>query len=285
MSRRFGALTALLAIAALIGTSCAPPPSSTWKVSPVSVTVHVGEDKDGGDEPYIIQLGFRSKVGVPGSSQTSIASQCYAGKLPPNNAAPNGTTLAIPPGSADITFADTQNLDLADLAAGTAPFEVLGTLTFVMERDGIFDSCAVSDVLRNALLSSLRDTLNLLIANSPVPPTEEQLINLVVANIGNFVAAAGSLIGAVLEGLGNPDDVIGIAAQIHLPTRGALTDLINTAFAVGGLFSPGLEQGFIPIDDLPSELQIRVGTLSPSNATFRFTSPAADYTYRSRVTR
>ena len=179
-----------------------------------------------------------------------------------------------------------QNLDLADLAMDPAPpFEVIGTLSFVMERDGIFESCAVTDALRSLLAGTLEDALELLIANADTPPTAEDLVNLVLENLGDFVAAAGSLIAAVIEGLGNPDDIIGVAAQIHLPTRGALTDLFNTVLSIGGVFSPGLEQGFIPVDGLPSELQIRVGTLSPSSATFDFDTPVADYTYRSRVTR
>ena len=41
----------------------------------------------------------------------------------------------------------------------------------------------------------------------------------------------------------------------------------------------------IPIDGLPSTLQIRVGTLSNSSATFRFTTEVADYTYVSAVGR
>ncbi len=286
MARRTWALASLVITAALLGAACAPaPPPTDWKVKPVSITVHNGEDNDGGDEPYVIQVGFRSKVGVPGSSSASISSQCQRNRLPAPNAAPDGTTITIPEGAADIVFGGTQNLDIADVATGSAPFEVLGTLSFVMERDGIFSGCAVTDALRSALLGVLTDALDLLIADSATPPTTEQLINLLVANLGDFVAAAGSLIGAVLEGLGNPDDVIGVAAQIHLPTRGALTDLINSAFALGGLFSPGLEKGFIPIEGLPSELQIRVGTLSPSQAAFRFTTPVADYTYRSAVSR
>lgn len=285
MKRSYVGLATLLVCVALVGAACAPsaPPPTEWKVKPVSITVHDDEDNDGGDEPYVIQVGFRSKVGVPGSSATSIASQCYSGALPAPNAAPNGTTITIPPGSADISFSGAQTLDIVDLAANTAPFEVLGTLTFVMERDGIFEGCAMSDLFNNALLGVVRDALNLLIANSPTPPSTEELINLLVANLEDFIYAAGSLIGAVLEGLGNPDDVIGVAAQIHLPTRGGLTDLVNTALAIGGLFSPGLENGFIPIDGLPSSLQIRVGTLSPSTADFRFTSEIADYSYRSVV--
>lgn len=286
MIRRTVVAVPLLAVIAMVA-ACVPdaPPERDWTVRAHSITVHRGEDRDGGDEPYVIQIGFRSKLGVRGSTSTSIRSQCRSQKLFPNDAAPDGTTLEIPPGSADITFPGVLNLDLLDLAAGTVPFEVLGTLSFVMERDGIFESCAVTDALENALLPLLRDALAMLIANSPVPPTEQEIVNLIVSNIGNFVAAAGNLIGAVIEGLGNPDDVIGVAAQIHLPTTGGLTDLVNTAFAIGGLFAPGLEHGFVPIEGLPSELQIRVGTLSPSRADFRFTTPAADYTYQSRVTR
>jgi hypothetical protein len=287
MRRGLFAVPVLVVAAALVGSACAPPPPAPtdWTVRPVSVTVHDGEDNDGGDEPYIIQVGFRSKVGVANSSSTSISSQCYRNRLPANNAAPDGTTIAIPAGSADVTFSGVENLDILDLATEAAPFEVLGTLTFVMERDGIFGGCAVSDALRSALLGVVRDALDTLIANSPVPPTTEELIDLVVSNLGDFIAAAGSLIGAVLEGLGNPDDVIGVAAQVHLPTKGGLTDLVNGALDLAGLFSPGLENGFIPIDGLPSTLQIRVGTLSPSTATFRFDSPVADYTYVSSVIR
>ncbi len=287
MRRGMFAVPVLVIAVALVGSACTAPPAPTdWKIKPISVTVHDGEDNDGGDEPYVIQVGFRSKVGVPDSSSTSISSQCYANKLPAANAAPNGATVLIPAGSADVTFPGVQNLDIPDLAAGTAPFEVIGTLSFVMERDGIFAGCAVSDALRSALLGVVRDALDTLIANSPVPPTTEELIDLVVSNLGDFIAAAGSLIGAVLEGLGNPDDVIGVAAQIHLPTKGALTDLVNGALDLAGLFSPGLENGFIPIDGLPSSLQIRVGTLSNSSAEFRFTTPGlADYSYRSDVGR
>lgn len=286
MRRGLFAVPVLVVAAALVGSACAPPPAPTdWTVRPVSVTVNDGEDNDGGDEPYIVQVGFRSKLGVDNSTSTSISSQCYRNRLPANNAAPNGTTVTIPAGSADVTFSGVNNLDIPDLATNAAPFEVIGTLTFVMERDGIFGGCAVSDALRSALLGVLRDALELLIAESPVPPTTEQLIDLVVSNLGDFVAAAGSLIGAVLEGLGNPDDIIGVAAQIHLPTKGALTDLVNGALDLAGLFSPGLENGFIPIEGLPSTLQIRVGTLSPSTTSFRFDSSVADYTYVSSVTR
>ena len=153
MRRGWFVVPVFVVAVALVGGACAAPPApATWKIKPVSIKVNNGEDNDGGDEPYVIQVGFRSKLGVADSSQTSISSQCYRNKLPANNAAPNGTTVLVPPGSADVEFPNVLNLDIPDLAAGTTPFEVIGTLTFVMERDGIFGGCAISDALRNALL-------------------------------------------------------------------------------------------------------------------------------------
>lgn len=271
---------------ALLAAACTPggPPLAGFTVSPKSVTVHHQEDWDAGDEPYVIQLGFRSKLGVPNSTSTSFSSQCYNGKLPAADAAPNGTTYEFPAGAADINLGNVQPLDLGDLALATAPFEIIGTLTFVMERDGIFPTgCAVSDLLNSALSGTIRDALEMLIARSDTPPSTEDLINLIVDHIGDFLQAAAGLVGAVIEGLGDPDDIIGIAAQIYLPTTGALTDLIRTGLAIGGLFAPGLDQGFIPIDGLPQTLAIKVGPLERSRSYFRFTGEAADYTFVNEV--
>ncbi len=270
---------------ALVAVACTPggPPASGFTVSPKSVTVHNQEDWDSGDEPYAIQLGFRSKLGVPNSTDVSFSSQCYNGKLPAADAAPAGTTLDFPAGAADISLPSVQRLDVGDLALNTAPFEIIGTLTFVVERDGVFQSCAVSDLFQSALRGTMKDALELLIARSSTPPTTEDLINLIVNHIGDFLQAAAGLVGAIIEGLGDPDDVIGIAAQIYLPTQGTLTDLIRTGLSIGGLFAPGLDQGFIPIDGLPQTLSIKVSPLERSRSTFRFTSDVADYTFVNEV--
>ena len=285
--RKISAIISFSLLAALLAAACTPggPAPLQWKVSPQSITVNNTEDYDKGDEPYVAQLGFRSKIGVPDSSVVTFASQCTSNKLPANDAGANGVTLQIPAGSADILLPNVQNLDVGDLAQNNAPFEIIGSMTFVAESDRaiFFSSCAVSDALRSLLVPVLQDALNLLIAASPVPPTQEQLIALIVDNISNFVNGLGSIIASFIEGLGNADDIIGVAVQIHLPTAGALTDLIRAGLAIGGIFSPGLEQGFIPLDGLPSTFQIKLGTLTPSTSTFRFASPAADYTYVSKI--
>ncbi|HMR96792.1 MAG TPA: hypothetical protein PKE05_14740 [Microthrixaceae bacterium] len=283
--KRLSAIGALLVAVSLLGAACTVggPAPTDWKVKPATIKVVTGEDMDAGDEPYVIQVGFRSKLGVAGSTHVQVASQCRSGALPATDAAPNGTTVAIPAGSADVTFPQAQNLDIGDVLLGTAPLEIFGTLTFVMERDGILDSCAMTDAFESALVPVMHDALETLIASSPVPPTQEQLISLIVDNIGNFLNAVGSFLAAIIEGLGNPDDVIGVGVQILLPTAGAFTDLLNTAFSIGGVFLPGLESGFIPINGLPSSVKIRVGSLLPSAATFDFDGDAAHYVYSSIV--
>lgn len=281
-------VAAVLAIS-MVAVACTPggPPTTSYKVSPYSVTVNHQEDRDGGDEPYVIQLGFRSKMGVKKSTEVTFASQCYKNKLPKQDAAPSGTTLMFPERAADITFDDVQRLDLGDLALETAPFEILGTLTFVVERDAILGGCAISDLLKSALRKPLKDALELLIARSNKPPTTDDLVDLIVSNIGNFLGAAVSLVGAAIEGLGDPDDIIGISAQIYLPTAGVLTDLIKTGLSVAGLFAPGLDQGIIPLDELidgfPENIAVKVGSLGTSKSTFNFKMGRADYTFVNSV--
>jgi hypothetical protein len=276
----------LVVATALLASACTPggPAANNWKVKPGSIEVVRQEDFDPGDEPYVIQIGFRSKLGVANSSSASIASQCYGGGLPALDAAPSGATVIVPPGTADLSFPLTQNLDIGDVLLNTAPLEIFGNLTFAMERDGIFpEGCAISDALGTSLIPVLTQALNLLIAASPVPPTQEQLIDLIVSNLGNFLSTVGSLLGAIIEGLGNPDDIIGVGIQLLLPTAGAFTDLLNTAFALAGIFVPGLENGFIPIDTLPSSVKVKVGSLIPSTTTFDFDGDAAHYVYSSSI--
>ncbi|MCZ7631455.1 MAG: hypothetical protein M5U19_21435 [Microthrixaceae bacterium] len=221
------------------------PAQRTWKVKPASIKVIDQEDWDPGDEPYVIQLGFRSKLGVPESSSAFVVSQCKSpSAMPANNVGTPGTAVPIPAGSADVVFPAVQNLDVGDVLLKTAPLEIFGTLTFAMGRDAVFtESCAITDMLRNVLVGTLADALDLLIAGANTPPTQEALIDLIVDHLGDFVALIPGLIAAALEGLGNPDDILGVAAQIHLPTAGAFTDLMKFGLALAGLDNGAIERG------------------------------------------
>lgn len=284
MYRKSMAAIGLIATLALFASACTipAPAQRTWKVKPVSIKVIDKEDADPGDEPYVIQLGFRSKLGVPNSSSAFMVSQCRTpGALPAANAGTPGTVVPIPAGSADVTFPAVQNLDVGDVLLETAPLEIFGTLTFAMERDGVFDgSCIVTDMLETVLVGTMRDALDLLIADADTPPTQEALINLIVDHLGDFVSLIPGLIGAAIEGLGNPDDILGVAAQIHLPTAGAFTDLLKF-----GLTIAGLDNGAIESEDLPSSLKVRIGSLTPSSASFAFEGPGYSHILNTSITR
>jgi len=285
--RKVPMIGAFLASVALFAAACTPggPAAITWKVEPATVHVVSQNSTNAGDRPYVIQIGFRSKLGVANSSSAQIVSQCRSGALPGPDAAPAGSTVAIPAGTADVAFPNTQNLDIGDVLLQTAPFEIFGALTFVMNRNALpfITSCAVTDALQSALVPVLSQSLDLLIAASPVPPTQDQLVNLIVSNLGNFLSAAGSLIGAFIEGFGNPDAIIGVGVQLLLPTAGAFTDLLNTAFSIASLFDPSLAGGFIPVSGLPSSVKIRVGPLAPSTSVFDFDGTAGHYIYTSNI--
>lgn len=288
MSRKtiLTAVATMLVASLIAGCTLPGPAARTWKIKPVSIKVVDVEDGDAGDEPYVIQLGFRSKLGVAGSSGTTFASQCYSRQLPAIDSGSNGTTLNVPPGSADITFPEAQNLDIGDILLNNAPFEIFGTMSFVMERDvWLFtESCAMSDIIKNVLSGVIRDALNLLIAASPVPPTQEQLINLILSHLGDFLGLLPGLIIATLEGLGNPDDILGIAVQIHLPTTGTLAGLIDFGLGLADLFTGEVgPNGEINLPDAPPFLKFRVGNLLPSSATFDFSGPGYEHQYRSSI--
>ena len=91
-----------------------------------------------------------------------------AGPIPstPKDTGSAGTTVNIPPGAADIPFPNAQNLNIGDVLLKTAPLEIFGTISFAMERDGVFSSCHVTDALNSALVGVIKDSLELLIANS-----------------------------------------------------------------------------------------------------------------------
>jgi hypothetical protein len=286
--RKASVLVAVVAAVALFTGACTPggPAAANWKVKPSTIKVVTKNSQvTTGDRPYVIQIGFRSKLGVANSSVTQIASQCRSGALPAPDAAPAGTTVTIPAGTADITFPATQNLDIGDVLLKTAPFEIFGALTFAMNRNVLpfITSCAITDALDSLLVPVLNDALNLLIAASPVPPTQDQLIDLIVSNLGNFLSGIGSLIASALEGLGNPDAVVGVGVQLLLPTAGTFTDLLNTALGIAGLFEPELANGFIPLDGLPSSIKIKVGPLNSSVSTFDFDGDAGHYIYTSNI--
>jgi hypothetical protein len=282
MNRRLTAIGALIAVAALIAAACTPPTGpapTTWKVKPHSIEVIDQEDWDPGDEPYVIQMGFRSKYGKPNTSMSFVASQC-PWSIPATDTATPGSTYAIPDGAAAITFPEVQNLDIGDVLFNLAPLEIFGTLTIAMERDVVLGSCEWTEVFRS-MQPLINQVLNAALGTPQNAVSEEELINILVANISTFLNTAAHLIGTQLEGMfTSPDDLLGLAIQIHLPTKGTFTDLLNL-----GLTLAGISNGQIPVDGLPENMKVRIGHLLPSSATFDFDQPGYHYKLKTVITR
>lgn len=286
--KRTGIVGAVLALVMLV-TACTPegPPPSTWRVKANSVqVVRQNNYSAAGDRPYMIQISFRSKLGVANSSKVDVSSQCYNGKLPAPDAAPDGQTHTFPENAADIVFPNTQNLDVGDLMLNTAPLEIFGVMTFAMNRNvhEWFTSCAMSDALGSLLAPAMRDALDMLIANSSSPPTQEALINLIIANLGNFMGGLGSFLFASIEGLGNPDAIVGIGVNILVPTSGAFTGLLSTGLTIADWLLPEIDSGFVNLPALPPTLKVRIGPMAPSWWTYDFDGDAGHYRVNMSVT-
>jgi hypothetical protein len=152
-------------------------------------------------------------------------------------------------------------------------------MSFVMERDVLIGTCAWTETINAVLPGILRDSLNLLIGNSPIPPTEQQLVDLVVGLLDDFLAAIPGAIAITVEGVGaSPDDLLGVALQIHLPTAGAFTSLLDI-----GLTLAGIDNGHLDIPDLPPTIKFRIGKLLPSSASFTFEGVGQKHIYNSAV--
>lgn len=282
-------VSAVLALV-LLAAGCTPdgPAGRTWTVRPATVeVVRKSSQITAGDRPYFVQIGFRSKLGVPNSTHVDVVSQCKNNRLPEPDAAPQGTVHTVPEGAADIVFPEAQNLDIGDVLFGTAPLEIFGTLTFAVNRNvvPIFDgSCALGDALQTMIAPTMGSALEALIARSSVPPTQEQLIDLIVSNLGSYLEAIGQLLWSQIEGiLSAPDAIVGIGVQILIPTQGAFTDLLNTGFGLAGFLIPQFQNGFVNIDELPALLQIRVGQLTNEAATFDFNGDAGHWRVRMAI--
>jgi hypothetical protein len=142
-----------------------------------------------------------------------------------------------------------------------------------MERDVIIGTCEWAELF-GSMIPLLNGVLDAALGTPGNAVSEQELVDLLVSNIMTFLTTAAHLIGTQLEGIfASPDDMVGLAMQIHLPTQGAFTDLLNFGLALAGI-----NNGEIPIEELtgtevPSNMKVRIGHLLPSHAYFDFDVP------------
>ncbi|MFV0317298.1 MAG: hypothetical protein ACK5O2_10120, partial [Microthrixaceae bacterium] len=155
--RRPALILGAVAALALIAAACAPPPapsSSTWEFKATQVTVNDAQDEirvfgacvaipNCNDEPYVINVAARVKIGVPGSASGFVVSS--RDNNPENVPAGESRTLTGAAG-APAQFPGLKRLDVADLANSANKLEVLVVYTWVMEEDTVPVNTAANDV-------------------------------------------------------------------------------------------------------------------------------------------
>jgi hypothetical protein len=185
------AITALLVVSGLLAAACVPPPPTgqNWSFRGTSVTVNNSQDEvcvllcvNSEDEPYLLQVAFRVRIGAPNSAQAWTV---------------KGTAPQDVPVGATRTFTGGQN----------------ATVTFGNVKD---------------TASILKNTLNATLAQSSLPTDPNDLVDLIVDNIGD---AFTLLLSNIIPTFGLADDTLGGAVYVGIGAKGGLGGLIDPILA------------------------------------------------------
>jgi len=284
-----GMLTGVLVSTALLATACpdtAPvytgPPTGTRTFQATSVTVN--STNDGWnitcfctkDEPKVINIGFRVKLGVANSAATVVG----IGDNPWNGVFEQGlasgqshTYTGGETGAA--TFSNVALPDILDLAAG-ASVEVAGVWAWKLEDDGIL--AASVNNFANSIADAIKGVLNSTLANTNAPVDPNLLVNTIITALtgnGNFFSQAITAVTNILNVLNiSSDDVVGSALYIGVGSSGTLAGIVD---GVAG--STDLPTVAVPLVNVPPDIgggkifSLGTGTKTFSN---NFTNGSVD---------
>jgi len=250
--RRPALIVGAMAALALIAAACVPPTApatDTWEFKATQVTVNDAQDEirlfgacvaipNCNDEPYVMNIATRVKIGVPNSASGFVVSS--RSNNPENVPAGESRTLTGAAG-APVAFPGLQRLDVADLLNANNKLEVVVIYTWVMEEDTVAVNTAANDVK-----DFLVDGLNATLATGSIPSDLNFLLDLILDNLGDAVTLLLSNIP--LLGLG--DDVGGGAMNVGIAAKGSLAGIIDAS--IGTATIPAFP---IPALDLPPDIQ------------------------------
>ncbi|MEZ5321853.1 MAG: hypothetical protein R2698_07245 [Microthrixaceae bacterium] len=249
---RRGVLVGVLATTSLLATACPaqPPESVNFAFKATQVTVNSSQDEirdpifgtcisltGCSDEPYVLMINFRVKIGEADSAQTWVTgSRSYS-----QSSMGAGSTRAVT-GNAQATanFNNVVPLDVLDLLDTNNHLEITGSYVWAMEEDTVGVGAAADKTA-----SVLKDALNDTIAKGSVPSDTNQLLSLITSNLGSAIVILAQNIP--LFGLG--DDVMGGGMYVGIAAKGGLADIVNNSIASTPF--PNLS---IPAVDLPPDI-------------------------------
>ncbi|MBS1836911.1 MAG: hypothetical protein JST64_04370, partial [Actinobacteria bacterium] len=228
-----GMVAAFAAVAASC-TPATPPAPINWSFKGTSMTVN--EPQDGvydpifhqciaipncKDEPYLIQVAFRVRIGEPNSAQAWIVK----GDTLPSTGKGESRTLTGGQ-QAKVDFNGIQPLDVLDALNPANKMDIVGTYTWAAEEDTINSLTGGAQSVADAFKTALNKTLA---AGSLPSGDTNALLNLVFSALfGNFNTPF-KLILANIPCLGLCDDVLGGAVYVGIGATGTLASLIDSA--------------------------------------------------------
>lgn len=248
--KRSALLVAAVSALALVAAACVPPSSSDkWEFKATNVTINDAQDEvrlfgacvaipNCNDEPYVINIATRVKIGKANSASGFVVSSRDHN---PENVPAGESRVLTGAAGAPVVYPGVQRLDIADLLNTNNKLEVMVVYTWVMEEDTVPVNTAANDV-KDVLVDALNETL----AKGSVPSDPNLLLDLILDNLGNMFTLLLSNIP--LLGLG--DDVGGGAINVGIAAKGGLANTINAT--IGSADIPEFE---IPVLDLPPSIK------------------------------
>ncbi len=250
------ALVGLVAACAAVAAACAPapapgaPPSPiNWAFKGTNLTVNNVQDEvcaivcvNTNDEPYLLQVAFRVRIGEPGSAQAWVTT----GSTLPGTGAGGSRTLNDSTG-AKVTFNGVQPLDVLDALNSNNKMDIVGTYTWAAEEDTINSLSGGAGSIANIFKNALNSTL----AAGTLPNGDTSaLIGMIIDALFDNIGTPFNLIVSNIPCLGLCDDVLGGALYVGIGATGTLASLIDSTIG-----STVISPISIPLVDVPPDIQ------------------------------
>lgn len=231
------ATVAVIATFGLIAAACAPPPPPepvNYKFEATSMHSVDSQDEvrlfgecvaipNCDDEPYLLTVAFRVKIGEPGSAQSWVVKgSTFSGVS-------EGDTVALSGGQrGTVSFPGIMPLDVLDALNPDNKLEVFGTYTWAAEEDLINSLSGGA----NTVSDIFEDALNDLVASSTLPDEDVNgLIDMILDLLFDDFGSAFRLILSNIPCFGLCDDVLGGRVYLGIGVTGALGSLVDSAIA------------------------------------------------------
>ncbi|HNK38264.1 MAG TPA: hypothetical protein PLN09_10055 [Microthrixaceae bacterium] len=255
------ALVGLVAAFATVAAACAPdapppwePPAPiNWSFKGTNITVNDAQDEvrvlgacvaipNCDDEPYLLQVAFRVRIGQPGSADAWVVK----GDTLPSIS--EGSSQSLSGGQqAPVTFTGVQPLDILSALNPANKMDVVGVYTWAAEEDSI-NSLSVG---ANATADVFKNALNATLAAGTLPNQDANaLVSMVFDALFSNISNPFAMLASNLPCLGLCDDVLGGAVYVGIGATGTLAGIMDAALA-----STTVPAISIPVLDVPPDIQ------------------------------